>query len=322
MQDIYEILSRHFSNESTDIDYSAIEAFREHHELEYQMLARLWHHQKIQVIDFDSTKAWQYMALMDKKPQKPKTIKLTPVFIRLAAAVMIFLMGAVAVYFYQVYIQAHSPEIVQIINKKQVKDITLVDGTRVWLNKDAVITYPKTFIGNTRNVELKGEAFFQVNKDQEHPFIIKTAHSIIEVVGTSFNVRESKDITLVNLKNGRVKVSTKTSRNYIIIDAGYSVKIEKNHLTHFKTKNPNYLSWKTGNFKFNNTPLQQVVEELNTYYTKTIKINQDKPVECNLTAQFKQTSLRDIMNIIKLTCKCDIKETAIGYSIYAKKPQK
>jgi len=322
MQDIYKILSRHFSNESTDTDNSTIETFRKHNELEYQMLARLWHQQEIKVVDFDSDKAWQSMQQIIKGQQKTKTITLIPGLIRLAAAVTIFIMGAIAVYYYQIYLPEHLPKTVQIINQEQGKNITLLDGTKVWLNKNATISYPKSFSAKTRNVKLNGEAFFQVVKDQEHPFIIKTKHSNIEVVGTSFNVRVSEDITLINVKNGRVKVSTKTSHNYAVINAGYSAKIEKNSITPFKTENPNFISWKTGSFKFHNTPLQQVIEDLNTYYTKTITINQDKPVKCSLTAQFNQTSLQDIMNIIKLTCKCEIKETATGYSVYAKNPKK
>lgn len=322
MQDIYEILSRHFSNESNDTDRSAIKTFKKNHELEYQMLKRLWHQQEIKVKDFDSGIAWQSVKLSARKPLKTKIIKLAPVFVRLAAAVMIFLMGAVAIYYYQVFLPSHLTKTVQIINQDLRKNITLIDGTNVWLNKNAIFSYPKSFSGKTRNVKLRGEAFFQVKKNQKHPFIIQTTHSNIEVVGTSFNVRVSEDITLVNVEKGQVKVSTKISRNQIVIDAGYTAKTERGHLTHFKTKNPNYLSWKTGNFKFNNTPLQKVIEDLNTYYTKTIIIDREKPVECNLTAQFNQTSLQDILNIIKLTCKCEIKETANGYSIYAKKSEK
>ncbi len=322
MQDIYEILSRHFSNESIDADQSAIETFKKNHELEYQMLEQLWHQQEIKVKDFDSGKAWQSMKLSTGKPLKTKTIKLTPVFLRLAAAVMIFFMGAVAIYYYQIYLPSHISKTVQIINKDRGKNITLIDGTNVWLNKNAIISYPKSFSGKARNVALRGEAFFQVKKNQKQPFIIQTTHSSIEVVGTSFNVRVSEDITLVNVEKGQVKVSTKISRDQAVIEAGYSAKTEKGHLTRFKTKNPNFLSWKTGNFKFNNTPLQQVIEDLNTYYTKTIIIDRKKPVECNLTAQFNQTSLQDILNIIKLTCKCEIKETAVGYSIYAKSLKK
>jgi ferric-dicitrate binding protein FerR (iron transport regulator) len=124
------------------------------------------------------------------------------------------------------------------------------------------------------------------------------------------------------VKSGRVHVRNLTTAKVEIITPGYTAKIEHDHLIKFQTKNPNYLSWKTGSFKFNHTPLKQVISDLNTYYDKKIVIDEKKPVDCNLTAQFNQTSQQDILNIIKLTCTCEIRENEDRYYVYAIKSNK
>ncbi len=91
------------------------------------------------------------------------------------------------------------------------QQLTLTDGTKVWLNAESTLEYPETFEGKpNREVYLKGEAYFEVTKDTEHPFRVKTDALETLVLGTSFNVRAySKEDTQVTLVEGSVKVSDK-----------------------------------------------------------------------------------------------------------------
>ncbi len=322
MEKIYEILSRHFSDEESEAGGKTVENFKKKHELEYFILSRLWKRRDIHVKDFNAAKAWESMGLEAKKPRKTKIIYLRHGFLKLAAAVAIFLMGMAAVYYFRVLAPSREIISMQTSHLERGKNIVLADGTMVWLNSDAYISYPRKFYGGTRTTDLRGEAFFQVKKDPAHPFVIKTKNTTIEVRGTSFNVRSSTNMTEVTVKTGKVKVRNILTGKEIMITRGYSARTENDKLLKFRTTNPNYLSWKTGYFKFDNVPIEQVVKDLNTYYAKKVVIDRKKPVACNLTAQFDDISLQDILKIIKLTCECGVRESADNYILYALKTKK
>src|SRR5690606_36229691 len=87
--------------------------------------------------------------------------------------------------------------------------VSLPDGTKVWLNADSKLYYPRAFSGNTRTVQMEGEAYFEVAKDEQKPFIVQTNRQKVEVLGTHFNVNaySEEPISAVSLLEGKVKVS-------------------------------------------------------------------------------------------------------------------
>ena len=97
-----------------------------------------------------------------------------------------------------------------VIPKGNAYELILADGTQVWLNAESELSYPTRFTGNTREVKLKGEAYFKVTKNAEQPFIVKTKEIDIRVLGTSFNVAayQTDLTTSVTLVEGSVAVST------------------------------------------------------------------------------------------------------------------
>ncbi len=319
MEKIYEILARHFSGEGTAGDEKSVKTFKKEHDLEYRMLARLWQRHDIRIKDFNAGEAWESMGLEEKRPHETKIIKLMPAFLKIAAAAVIFLMGVAAVYYFRVFVPAQQVITMQTDRQEHGRNIVLADGTMVWLNSGAQISYPKTFFGETRTTNLSGEAFFQVKNDPAHPFIVKTKNSRVEVSGTSFDVRSSGNITEVTVETGKVKVRNIRTGKEILLTQGYTARAENDALVKFRTTNPNYLSWKTGHFKFDNVPIKQVVKDLNTYYSKKVIIDRTKPVDCNLTAQFDNISLQDVLKIIKLTCECGVRESADNFILYALK---
>src|SRR5690606_5397237 len=87
--------------------------------------------------------------------------------------------------------------------------ITLSDGTKVWLNASSSIHFPVVFTGNERKVEITGEAYFEVKKDERKPFKVLTTSSAVEVLGTHFNVNSYDDEASIKttLLEGKVRVS-------------------------------------------------------------------------------------------------------------------
>jgi ferric-dicitrate binding protein FerR (iron transport regulator) len=149
------------------------------------------------------------------------------------------------------------------------QQLTLTDGTKVWLNAESTLEYPETFEGKpNREVYLKGEAYFEVTKDTEHPFRVKTDALETLVLGTSFNVRAySKEDTQVTLVEGSVKVSDKHQGELHLQPGEHTnQKLNKTKVE----KADDYHSWAEGMFYFDNTELVEIMRELGRWYNINI----------------------------------------------------
>lgn len=155
------------------------------------------------------------------------------------------------------------------VPRKGEFSLCLSDGTRVWLNAESRLRYPVSFTEKQRVVYLEGEAFFDVQKDNVHPFIVKIAkRGEIGVTGTSFNVRsyadeEMSQITLVtgqvNLKNNRHEIALSPGEQGRI-SSGESEILKKKVNTHL------YTSWKDGRFIFKEQPLEEIMKTIARWY--------------------------------------------------------
>ncbi|MDR6563413.1 MULTISPECIES: FecR domain-containing protein [unclassified Arcicella] len=189
----------------------------------------------------------------------------------------------------------------------------LADGTKVFLNKNSTISFPENFEGDTREVKLTGEAFFEVHHDKAHPFIIHANGANIKVLGTSFNVKAYDAQVQVVVNTGKVQFSKNTQQ--VILVKGEKAEISKGQETIVKSINvdENILYYKTKSFNFEETSLDEVAQLLSDNFGKTIVFEQDKIKNCKLTATFQQESLDNILTIISETF--NLKITKKGDSI-------
>lgn len=150
-----------------------------------------------------------------------------------------------------------------------VYQLTLSDGTRVWLNSDSRLVYPVAFSGDAREVTLSGEAYFDVRKNAEKPFIVTTALGKVRVLGTQFNVKvypeEASVITTlvsgsVSFGNEAVK-ETKLSPGYqLVFDKGnQEVNVKKVNVQHF-------VSWRDNQMSFQGESLESIMRMLARWY--------------------------------------------------------
>ncbi|MBO9571735.1 MAG: FecR family protein [Chitinophagaceae bacterium] len=136
--------------------------------------------------------------------------------------------------------------------------LTLSDGTRVWLNAASSITYPTSFKEKTRTVTISGEAYFEVTANKSQPFIVKTIKEEITVLGTSFNVNayEDEPTTKTSLIEGSIKI------NNAILTPG---KAYTNHKI-INTNIDQDIAWKNGAFGFDNTELEKALRQIARWY--------------------------------------------------------
>ena len=153
----------------------------------------------------------------------------------------------------------------------QRTQVTLADGTMVWVNGKSTLTFPSQFASRTRKVELDGEAYFEVQKDPEKQFIVSTAHqSAIKVLGTKFNVKAYRDFEFNN---------TAQKPQYITMAPGqkliYYSQSGKTEL--YTTSGEGELAWKDGIIVFKQTSLQDALEILADRYDVEFIVRRNVP---------------------------------------------
>jgi len=185
----------------------------------------------------------------------------------------------------------------------QRAQLTLQDGTEVWLNAQSTMKYPSHFSKKNRKVEIIGEAFFDVAKDKKRPFIVTTQHINLEVLGTQFNVYSYLNAGYIktDLVEGSVKVyQTDNVKNGIILKPNEQVLIKGNHMTIGNTDNPDHLLWKNGIYAFNNERLIDIIEKLQLYYDVNIVVDDPEIFNVRYTGKFRQRDgIEDILHIIQ-----------------------
>ncbi|WP_426582657.1 FecR domain-containing protein [Mucilaginibacter sp. R-33] len=144
--------------------------------------------------------------------------------------------------------------------------VVLPDGTQVWLNAASSLKYPASFTGTDREVELSGEAYFEVAKDKAHPFRVKTGKETVEVLGTHFNINSYADEPTLKttLLEGSVKITTASKQQ--IIKPGEQAVLSNNQLNVQEADIEEVLAWKNGLFVFNDEPLESIMRKVARWY--------------------------------------------------------
>ncbi|HMG06968.1 MAG TPA: FecR domain-containing protein [Mucilaginibacter sp.] len=151
--------------------------------------------------------------------------------------------------------------------------ITLPDGTKVWLNAETSLKYPVVFSKTDRKVELAGEAYFEVSHDANRPFKVVSNSQVLEVLGTHFNVEsypgEQKQIT--TLFQGSVKVNK--GPVFSIIKPGQMVVNDRSvsQLSILPANNEEALAWKNGYFNFNNDDIEDIMKRISRWYNVDVE---------------------------------------------------
>ncbi|GAA3734792.1 hypothetical protein GCM10022422_17120 [Flavobacterium ginsengisoli] len=216
------------------------------------------------------------------------------------AASLVFLVG-LSVFFYATSNTVENKQFtVKLGEHAQIK---LSDGTKIWLNAGSVLKYPKEFKGDTREVYLSGEAFFDVAKDKKHPFIIHTNKMDTKVLGTSFNVQAYPDQTTqeVSVATGRVNVKSTVTDENVYVTPGQKVifKSQSNKLQAFKDVPLNTISlWRKNIMVFEETPLSEVVATINRNYNVAIEVKNKNLNDLKISAYFKELPADQVIGLV------------------------
>lgn len=193
-----------------------------------------------------------------------------------------------------------------IIAGSDILELALNDGSHVDLNKNTQFQYPKTFKGNTREVYLKGEAYFEVAHNPQKPFIIHTPDAQILVLGTSFNLNSNNNGNVeIVVNSGTVELTSNKTKNSVVLkkDEKAIFSVVNNKIKKEINTDPNFLSWKTLKFVFRETRLEDVFRKLEHVYDVRIIAKDPSILDYKLTATYDKLSVNEIINMIGLTFK-------------------
>lgn len=158
--------------------------------------------------------------------------------------------------------------------------VQLPDGTDVWLNAASSIRYPTVFAGKERNVTITGEAYFEVAKNKEKPFMVDVdGKATVEVTGTHFNVNAYADEPRINttLLEGSVRVVNQQSE-IVHLKPGQQAQLIGQKLSVINTADTDVvMAWKNGSFRFNNARLDEVLRQLSRWYDVEVIYEQTVP---------------------------------------------
>jgi len=208
--------------------------------------------------------------------------------------------------------------VMQTISSRQgmLTQFDLADGTKVWLNSGSVLEFPNSFTGNLREVKLTGEAFFKVTKNEKQPFLVHAKNLDIEVLGTSFNVvsYDDEQQAEVVLVEGKVKLSDEKDHlklKFGVMHPGQKAvykedtrKVESQDVDIEK-----YIAWRDGNLIFRDDKMEDVAKRLSRWYNVEIAINDPEIKSYTYKATFRNETLRQVLNLLKISAPIDVNVT-------------
>lgn len=203
------------------------------------------------------------------------------------------------------------------IPRGQNYHMTLSDGTNVWLNTESKLRYPESFADSERIVELSGEAYFDVAKDSNRPFIVRSKYLTTKVTGTTFNMKVyNRQDANVTLAEGRVSVSIEGNDKAVTLLPGQNASLENDRFEITNCDVRHYTAWVEGYFYFDNAPLEEIMRELGRWYNINITFTSDqaKYYTFKLWAN-KNNSIDTTIDQLNLMQKVNIKKERNGVII-------
>jgi len=308
-----ETLYRYFRGQLTDNEYELLtDALQEKTNLLNFETAKLEWEQNPELDDLGQ----RNMNRLNYQLNKPATIHRKPIFRRLwvqvaaVAAILIFglLLGSTVTYLVS-QSKTLSEQLVFETPRGEKSLVKLPDGSEVWLNASSRLVY-NSFSSDRRQVELKGEAFFKVARNEKVPFVVKTNECEVEVLGTTFNIMAydefgRKEITLVS---GKVNVLIKGAVQ--VLKPGQALILKENHFQVAEVSSAEASGWVENKFNFKNIPLSELMKRLENWYDVDITLENRTGKEVNFTGTFKnEETIWQVLDAIKVYTPISYKKT-------------
>ncbi|RZK80764.1 MAG: FecR family protein [Pedobacter sp.] len=236
-----------------------------------------------------------------------------------AATLIGALLFAGLYYFKHYNVSAPEEWVVNKASAGNIIEITLPDQSKVWLNSETEIRYRKKFSSSKlREIHLKGEAYFEVKHDEEHPFVVNSGALKTTVYGTSFSIKSYNEAeSSVAVNSGRVGVQlTKKAGAAIMLLPKDKLSLRKAKLEKTRVELAEVNSWIRDEMIFEQTPMKEVFAVISKRYQVKVDYDKKRYSECKLTASFKNEPLSAVLKTLNISMNISSKQ--VGETIYVK----
>lgn len=181
--------------------------------------------------------------------------------------------------------------------------VNLPDGTKIWLNAASTLSYPTRFVDDKREVQLSGEAYFEVAKDEARPFRVISNTQVVEVLGTHFNINSYSDeiATKTTLLEGSVRVTQSSTNKNLLLQPGNQSVISKQGILMSVANLEEAISWKNGHFMFVNESLGSIMRKLARWYNVDVNYNGEIANRTYSGAVSKYEDVAEVLHTLELT---------------------
>lgn len=318
-----EKLPKYFSGELGQSDTAELFNELEKNELLREEFVRmqntyaLTHLSKFSKNESEGRRSYQQFLQQLKTKKRQKVVRLA---VQYAAAALILIASTFfATRYFLVGSDGEMEPNRLVVPAGQRAQLTLPDGTLVWLNAQSSLTFPARFHGKTRRVSVSGEAYFDVASNSRKPFIVSTQEMEMRVLGTEFNVYSypEADYIRTDLVEGSLMVYSKRSpQTRVTLKPNEQVVMREGKMYVRKINSPDYFLWKDGIYSFENERLIDIIEKLQLYYDVKIIVKDPEIFNVRYTGKFRQRDgideiLRIIQKIQKFTIEKERKTNTI-----------
>mgnify|MGYP000304302776 CR=1 FL=1 len=245
------------------------------------------------------------------REKKTKTILLRSrfswkVWPQIAVACIIIVLGLVNYRMNDKQKQLSTQNFTVLAEKGQRAFITLPDSTKVWLNANSKLVYPTSFKEGIRQVELDGEAYFDVKHNGDNPFVVRTKSMNVTVLGTEFNVSAYSGIEEFNiaLLRGSVELNSSDRSGKYRMKAGEQIFYREGKYVSAQIGNMDYFKWKEGVLSFNNQPIHVIIDKLRLYYDIRIEVADLPFLEERYSGKFRvKEGVEQVLKVLQLEHK-------------------
>ena len=303
--ELQNIIKRYFRGQLSDDEYELLTNYLQdsNNRQYFEQAKQEW----TQNPEFDETgrKNWNRLEYKINKQDSvvlkmPVTRRIWVQVVSVAALLVLGLLaGSVLTYFLSGN-QFNQEQLVFETPRGEKSMVTLPDGSEVWLNANSRLVY-NSFSANHRQVELKGEAFFKVARNEQAPFVVKTNECSVEVLGTTFNIMAydefgRKEITLLS---GKVNVHLEDNEQ--VLKPGQALILKDHKFKVVEVEASQSSGWVDNKFNFQNIPLSELMKRLENWYDVDITLNNRTGREVNFTGTFKnEETIWQVLDAIKV----------------------
>jgi transmembrane sensor len=306
--DFFDLIAKYLSGEANDSEVKRLENWvlsSPENKAQFNQFKQAWILSGIEgnYQNIDVEKEWKNTSEKLFPETKVVPIQRKPerrigFFLKIAVAVALLVVASI-----WIFNSLNSTDYQEFIALDEFKENDLSDGSQIALNQYSSVKFSNKTNKKYRKVELKGDAFFEVERDTNRPFIITTQNIKIEVLGTAFYVDSRENMSQIQVIVQSGSVAMTAGANKIVLAANEIGIFEKSNGQLVKKQNEdiNYLAWKTDVLVFENKNLEAIVFDLNRKFHTQISIANQELKACEINTTFDHKSLEAIVRIIEKT---------------------